>query len=227
MSRRAIFLDWTIPIVLLALFTVPFFTTDIDMRISRHFYVPGVGYPVGAKPVWHWFKYFGAIPPLVVSISALGVFIGSFIGPRMRAMRRGALFLVLAMALGPGLITNDVFKDHWGRPRPRDVVALGGSRDYVPPLVMSPRENGSSFASGHAATAFYLLTPYFLLRRRSRAKAALVFALGLTYGALMGYARVAQGAHFLSDVVWSLGIVYVSALTVYYVLRLHRTTSQA
>ena len=224
-STRSALLDWTIPVVLLAVLTIPFFRTDIDMHIARHFYVPGVGFPTGAKPVWHWFKYFGTIPPLAVAISALGVVIGSFIGPRLRALRRGALFLVLAMAIGPGLITNNVFKDHWGRPRPRDMVEMGGARDYVPPLVMSPPDYGHSFASGHAAAAFYMLTPYFLLRRRSPWKAAGVFVVGLTYGSLMGYARMAQGAHFLSDVLWSLGIVYVCALTVFYVLGLHRRTS--
>jgi membrane-associated PAP2 superfamily phosphatase len=33
---------------------------------------------------------------------------------------------------------------------------------------------------------------------------------------------MAQGAHFLSDVVWSAGFVYLSALAIYYALRLDR-----
>jgi membrane-associated PAP2 superfamily phosphatase len=218
MSRRAVVLDWTIPVVLLALLTIPFFTTNIDMRIARHFYVHGQGFPIGAEPLWRWLKHEGAIPPIVVSFIALIAFIVSYFSAGVRPHRRAALFLVLAMALGPGLIVNDVFKDNWGRPRPRDVIELGGTRDYVPPLVMSPRGNGASFMSGHAATAFYLMTPYFLFRRRSRARAFAFFFGGLAYGALMGYARIAQGAHFLSDIVWSLGIVYLTALTLFYLI---------
>jgi hypothetical protein len=145
MPRRAVVLDWTIPVVLLAVLTIPFFITDIDMRMARHFYVPGQGFPVGAKPLWWWCKHYGVIPAWILTISALGVFIGSFARPRMRGMRRGALFLVLVMGFGPGLIVNDVFKEHWGRPRPHDLVELGGAREYVPPLVKSPKENGGSF----------------------------------------------------------------------------------
>jgi membrane-associated PAP2 superfamily phosphatase len=149
MPRKvAIVLDWVIPVVLLAAVTAVFFRTDLDVRIARHFYVPGEGFPTGAKPLWHWMKHYGTVPPLVIAIAALGVFLGSLFRPRMRPMRRSALFLSLVMLVGPGLIVNDTFKDHWGRPRPRDLVELGGKHEYVPPLVMSPREYGASFCSG-------------------------------------------------------------------------------
>jgi len=43
---------------------------------------------------------------------------------------------------------------------------------------------------------------------------------GLTFGALLGIGRMAAGAHFLSDVVWSALIVYgVAHVLYYYVLR--------
>lgn len=222
MSRasQSAMLDWAIPVLLLVALTIPFFRSDIDVRIARYFYVPGAGFPVGAEPLWLALKHFGVIPAWIVAIGALGVWIGSFVRPRLRPMRRGAIFLVLVMAIGPGLMVNDVFKQHWGRPRPRDLVELGGTRAYVAPLVKSPRENGGSFCSGHAATAFYLLTPYFLLRRRSRRNAAAVLVGGIVYGSMMGYARMAQGAHFLSDILWALGIVYLTGLALYYVLGL-------
>jgi len=225
LSRGRVVLDWAVPVALLVALTIPFFVTDLDVRVARHYYVPGAGFPVGAEPFWRWFKYHGVIPPWIVAIVALFMFVASFLRPRLRRMRRGAVFLVLVMTIGPGLIVNDVFKEHWGRPRPRDLVEFGGTREYVPPLIKSPRENGGSFASGHAATGFFLLAPYFLLRRRSRVKAALVLATGLVYGSLMGYARVVQGAHFVSDVVWALGIVYLTALALFYAMGLHRHRS--
>lgn len=228
MSRdtRAVVLDWGIPTVLLVAMTIPFYRTDMDVRIARHFYVPGEGFPVGAQPLWWWCKHYGVMPGWVLASSALGVFVGSFIRPRLRWWRRRALFLVLVMMLGPGVIVNDVFKEHWGRPRPRDLVELGGTRDYVPPLVKGPRENGGSFCSGHAATAFYLFTPYLFLRRRSRGTAGAVLAAGILYGSLVGYARMAQGAHFLSDIVWSFWIVYLTMLAVFYALGLHRASAE-
>jgi membrane-associated PAP2 superfamily phosphatase len=213
-------LDWTIPVVLLLGLSIPFWTSDLDVRVARSFYVPGAGWPVGAEPLWRFLKHYGVFPAWIVAVGALVVWGGSFARPRLRSMRRDAMFLVLVMAIGPGVLVNDVFKEQWGRPRPRDLVEFGGQREYVAPLIKGPPENGGSFASGHAATGFYLLTPYFLLRRRWPGWALAVFAGGITYGALVGYARMAQGAHFLSDILWALGIVYLTALALFYLLRI-------
>ena len=46
--------------------------------------------------------------------------------------------------------------------------------------------------------------------------------LGLGYGGLMGLGRMIQGAHFFSDVVWAGGFVYLTALSFYYGLGLHK-----
>ena len=220
-ARNAI-LDWTVPVVLLAALTIPFWQSDLDVRVARHFYVPGSGWPLGAEAPWRFLKHYGVIPAWILGVAALGVWVASFLKPALRHARRGALFLVLVMAIGPGVIVNDIYKEQWGRPRPRDLVEFGGTRDYVRPLIKSPREYGGSFASGHAAMGFYLLTPYFLLRRRSRWRAAGAFTGGIVYGALVGFARIVQGAHFLSDVVWAFGIVYLTAVALFYVLRLQQ-----
>lgn len=219
-STRTIFLDWTLPVLLLVALSIPFWTSDLDVRVARHFYVSGVGWPHGAEFPWRFLKHYGVIPAWIVALSALGIWVASYSRPALRHLRRGAIFLVLVMVIGPGVLVNNVFKEQWGRPRPKDLVEFGGRRQYVAPLIKSPREYGGSFASGHAATGFYLLVPYFLLRRRSRWKAAAVFATGIIYGTLMGYARVAQGAHFVSDVLWALGMVYMSAVALFYLLRL-------
>jgi membrane-associated PAP2 superfamily phosphatase len=221
-STRAALLDWLVPAVVLVVATIPFWTGDLDVRIARKFYVAGEGWPVGAEPLWRFLKHYGVIPAWVLAVGALAVWIASFAKTRLRPLRRGAMFLVFVAVLGPGVLVNDVFKEQWGRPRPRDLTEFGGTRDYVEPLVKSPREHGGSFASGHAAMGFYLLAPYFLLRRRSPARAAALLAVGLVYGALVGTARVVQGAHFASDVLWALGIVYFTALAMFYLLRLHR-----
>jgi membrane-associated PAP2 superfamily phosphatase len=213
-------MDWTLPVVLLVALTIPFWTGDLDVRVARHFYVPGEGWPRGAEPLWRSLKHYGVIPAWTVALGALGVWIASYFKPALRHMRRGAMFLVLVMAIGPGVLVNDVFKEQWGRPRPKDLVEFGGERAYVAPLIKSPREYGGSFASGHAATGFYLLIPYFLLRRRSPGKATAVFAGGIIYGSLVGYARIAQGAHFLSDVLWALGLVYLTGVVLFYLLRI-------
>jgi len=41
-------------------------------------------------------------------------------------------------------------------------------------------------------------------------------SLGLAYGILMSLARIVQGGHFLSDALWSLGVVWLTLLGLYY-----------
>ena len=221
-SRRVALFDWVLPVVVLAGLTVPFWTTTLDLSLAEHFYTPGTGWEQGAEEPWRALKHYGVIPAWIIGVGALGAFGASFWKNSARALRRRALYLVLALAIGPGVIVNDVFKENWGRPRPLDVRGLGGDRGYVKPWVKSPKEMGGSFVSGHAAMGFYLLVPYFLVRRRSRAQALAFVMLGLGYGSLVGLARMAQGAHFASDVLWALGLVYLTALALFYALGLHR-----
>jgi membrane-associated PAP2 superfamily phosphatase len=209
--------------VVLVGLTIPFWMTDLDVSIARRFYETGAGWARGGQFPWNALFHYGVIPAWVLAVSALAVLVASFWAARCRPHRRAAIFLVLAMMVGPGLVVNNVFKQHWGRPRPRDLVVFGGDRDYVKPWVKSPRGNGNAFVSGHAATGFYLLVPYFLLRRRSKARAASLVALGVGYGAIIGVARMAQGAHFLSDILWALGFVYLSGLALFYALRLDQS----
>lgn len=126
--------------------------------------------------------------------------------PVMGISGRSALFVVAALALGPGLIVNLILKDHWGRPRPSTIAEFFGPNHYVPPFLISDQcLDNCSFPSGHAAlgfwlVAFALLTPP--VWRRPALWAALVF------GAMVGLVRIAQGGHFLSDVLVS-GMIVV------------------
>jgi membrane-associated PAP2 superfamily phosphatase len=213
-------LQWVIPLILLLGSTAVFWFTDVDRDLAAHFYEPGPGWPLGASQPWAFLKHYGVVPAWVLSLSALFLLLVSFRVRRLARHRKSFLFLVLVMIIGPGLVVNVVFKDHWGRPRPRDLVEFGGAKQFVPVWVKNEASGGNAFPSGHAATAFYLFTPFFLLYRHRNGLAALFLLLGLTYGALMGLARILQGAHFLSDVVWAAGLVYVIGAMLHRLLRI-------
>jgi lipid A 4'-phosphatase len=122
--------------------------------------------------------------------------------PIWRIDGRAAAFLLLALALGPGLIVNTVLKDHWGRARPSQVVEFGGSAEFTPaPLPADQCARNCSFPAGHPAIGFYLGAFAMLARERARRRA--LAATAIVAGAAMGFARMAQGGHFLSDVVFS------------------------
>jgi lipid A 4'-phosphatase len=115
---------------------------------------------------------------------------------------RVALYLLLALALGPGLVVNALLKDHWGRARPSQVEEFGGSRQFTPaPLPADQCARNCSFPAGHPAMGFYLISFALLVPERRRRRAAVAGAVAA--GAVIGLARMAQGGHFLSDVVFS------------------------
>jgi lipid A 4'-phosphatase len=220
--KKRVFLDFLVPIVILLLFTLPFWVTDADIAFSRLFYAQGKGWHYGDAYPWRFLYDYGNIPALVLAGGALLVFCLGFVLPRIAAQRWISLFLVLFLLLGPGLLINTVFKDHWGRPRPADIEAFGGTNTFLPVWVKGEAGHGKSFPSGHASVGFFVFAPFFFLRRKANKKAFLFLSLGILYGLLLGLGRIVQGGHFLSDVLWAGGFTYLTGLILSYVFGFHR-----
>jgi lipid A 4'-phosphatase len=136
----------------------------------------------------------------------------------------GATAAIAALALGPGLLVNLVLKDHWGRPRPSTITQFGGPNTYVPPLVPSDQcLDNCSFSSGHAALGFWMVSLALLAPAPLRPR---LVAMALIFGAFVGFVRIAQGGHFLSDVAFS-GLVVVAICVALHRFMLQRTVSSA
>ncbi|MBV8888680.1 MAG: phosphatase PAP2 family protein [Alphaproteobacteria bacterium] len=181
----------------------------LDLAVSRLFHDQQQGFwladwaPVRAVAA--------AIPWLVwlllVLVVAAALWLGVAGRPLWRFDRNALVFIVVATALGPGILANTVLKDHWGRARPSQIAAFGGSRQFTPaPLPAAQCDRNCAFVSGHAALAFAFVEFAFLLPRRRERRAA--EAAALAFGALVGLGRIAAGAHFLSDVVYAGFLVY-------------------
>jgi membrane-associated phospholipid phosphatase len=110
-----------------------------------------------------------------------------------------------------------VLKDHWGRARPSQIEAFGGTRQFTPaPLPASQCERNCAFVSGHAALAFSVVSFALLLPSGRRRRFAIAAALG--FGGLVGVVRMAAGAHFLSDVVYAGLIVSATSWLLYEII---------
>lgn len=185
-----------------------------DLALAAHFWRPGAGFYLDQRAPVQW--VYQGLPWLIGGIAAslsIGLLM-SLIGrsPEWRALRAPLAFLLLTLALGPGLFANVVFKDHWGRPRPYQLERFGGQMQYVPPGVPSTQcDHNCSFVCGHCAAAFWLIGLTWIDRRRRR----LWLSLGLVLGIGVSIVRIAQGGHFLSDALGALLLVWITDALVY------------
>jgi membrane-associated PAP2 superfamily phosphatase len=220
--RKGILADFLIPLLAAVAATGAIDLAGADLAVQSLFYSPGQGWALGDREPWAFLYHFGNLPPLALGVMGGIAFVASFFSERFRPDRMAALFVVVLLALGPGLIVNTVFKDHWGRPRPADIVQFGGTQTYRSFWHPGSPDQGRSFPSGHAAVGFFLMAPFFVLRRKAPGWARRALLAGILYGLTMGLGRMIQGGHFLTDVIWSGCMVYFTGLFLYYLFRLDR-----
>ncbi len=217
--KRKVAYDFLIPLFILWCLTMAFWFTDADIALQQSFYSADKGWYLGDSNPWKPLYDYGNIPGLLLGAASLILLVLGFANRKALRYRKIALFLVVLLALGPGLITYCIFKDHWGRPRPGQLEIFGGTENFLPLWVKGGPGAGKSFPSGHASIGFYLFAPFFFLRRHAKRWAVFFLALGIGYGLFMGIGRMLQGGHFASDVVWAGGITYLTGLLLFYIFR--------
>jgi lipid A 4'-phosphatase len=174
---------------------------SLDLAVSGWLYTPGQGFTALGSP-WERFCYHSVDVLMIAgNLTLVGLW---FLNRRRRRRgkvallgldgRRLSLMLVL-LALVPGLLVNQVLKEHWGRARPIQVTEFGGDRPFTPAFVYTGA-SGGSFCSGHVAAAAYVAAVARLLA----GPRSLWFALAMLYTLFVGLARMAAGGHFASDV---------------------------
>jgi lipid A 4'-phosphatase len=218
-------------LILLALIgTLPFWWTDLDNRVAALFYHPQALDPWWESGRWLWVLLYQAAPLMagLILLAGLLTYAAAEIWPALRRLRPYAVLFTAATLLGPGLMINGVSKDFWGRPRPHQTVAFGGTQAYVPPLERVPQGDGRSFPCGHSSVGFLLGAFYMVWNRRRPRLARAALLASIVLGTLLGIGRMTAGDHFLSDVIWSAVLAYGIAFVLYYlVLRIPRREAWA
>ena len=114
------------------------------------------------------------------------------------------LFVWTTLFINLILIINLFFKNFWGRARPGDVLELGGKDDFSSWYQISDAcTSNCSFVSGDAAVGFSLIALYLVSNNLKYVYLSIIF------GFILGLIRIAEGGHFLSDVIFSAIIVFL------------------
>ncbi|AWI81261.1 MAG: hypothetical protein CVU19_06040 [Betaproteobacteria bacterium HGW-Betaproteobacteria-13] len=192
---------------------------EIDLRTSAAFYTESSGF-WGERNAFVMALYRGI--PMMSNAIIIGLFIALFAYMFQRglqgARRRIQVgYLITALILGPGLLIDVVLKDHWGRARPAKVTEFGGAATFSPAIIPSDQcGKNCSFVSGHASAGFYFVSLGFLGGVAARRRWTLI---GLGLGGVFGFGRVAQGGHFLSDIVFSFYATWFAAWLAWVIFR--------
>jgi lipid A 4'-phosphatase len=184
---------------------------QFDVDISALFFDPTWGvFTIGGRS---WEQHTREAARALITLVALPAFIAIFgklvLRRRLLLSGRAAIYLVLTLAIGPGLITNTLLKDHWGRARPIDIIEFFGNEPFTPWWdPRGPCPNNCSFIAGEPAGAFWTLAPAAIAPPQWR---LLAYVGAVVFGSGIGLLRIAAGGHFFSDVVFAGVLMYLVA----------------
>jgi membrane-associated PAP2 superfamily phosphatase len=195
--------------------------SDIDRALAALWFNADTGQWLARNSWWaqSLFHHGGRWFTGIVMVSALLLWLASFLMTGARRWRVAAGYVVLAMGLATAVPT--LLKSYTNVACPWDISAYGGTRPYVrlfdprPPDLPQVR----CFPSGHASAGYAFLAFYFIVYGASRRRTGLALGLALGLGLLYGFAQQARGAHFLSHDLWSAMLCWFICLGIYGVLR--------
>lgn len=188
-----------------------FYYFPIDIELSSLFFKKGHGFIYKKYlplVILHNFVYF--------LMTLLCFFLGLVILARFYVLRsfdyklyRKPLYILIACLIGPGIVVNSLIKEYSHRPRPIQTSIFDGDQSYAPAFNFQGTCPGNcSFVSGHASVGFVFFAFSFISRTIKKRLFFLYFASFL--GMFFGLGRIIQGAHYLSDIVFSGVFVYIT-----------------
>ncbi len=223
--HRRLWPAWLLLLACVLLFLV---WPELDLIVTRYFFDPlNQEFPANALP---WVKWVYDDTPVInqwLGLLMLSALLLQWIRPGWPGLRarRSMCAWLLVVCIGLGFMVDWVLKDHFGRPHPYQTHVFTGDQDFVPAFHYRPLcEVNCSFVSGHAAGGFVWMA-WGMWGWRRRRQAWLL--AGVAAGSFIGAARVMQGGHFLSDVVFSGWVIWLSMQAIRAVwLRLRRRRLQ-
>lgn len=209
------YLSCLITLVILVFFAP--WSATIDLTLAHYYYE---NQAFSQLPLWNFIYIYGTWPAWFFTTGACVGLLLSF-QTRFKLWRIPCLYFIMTLLIGSGLIVHATLKDHWGRPRPRQVIEFGGKQVFRPfyqPQLNPSIEPSKSFSCGHCTMGFCFFALALLGRVYSNKKVEILgWGLAFSLGLLLSLARIAQGGHFFSDVLVSGLIMWWTAYLLSYI----------
>ncbi len=177
---------------------------ELDLKLAALFFDPKTGrFLQTANPELIWLREVAMWLVTAMVVVPLLALLLKIVRPRrpLLVSGRAIIFLLTTMALGPGIVVNAGFKEHWNRSRPIDVPQLAGAETFTPWWdARGGCGKNCSFVSGDASGAFWTLAPAALAPPHWRPAA---YAASLVFASGVGLLRMMFGGHFFTDVVFA------------------------
>jgi lipid A 4'-phosphatase len=193
----------------------------LDVEVAEWFFDHEAGkFPLSidydlnlVRRVANWIPFLLLLPPIFAVLRKL-----VFPNAPMAMAPSVVLFLIGSFLIGPGLTSNLLLKENWGRPRPNSVQQFAGTAPFEPWWRPSDAcKRNCSFVSGEASQAFWTVAPASLTPPQMR---PLALGSAVVFGTAVGTLRVVFGRHFVTDILFA-GIITILIVVALYRLLIH------
>ena len=191
-----------------------------DLEVAQVFFdSERAGFPLSVTYEWNLVRQAANWVPFLLLAPAVFALLRKLVFPdqKMPIAPSVVLYLIGSFLIGPGVASNLLLKENWGRPRPNGVQQFAGTADFQPWWRPSDAcKRNCSFVSGEASEAFWTVAPATLAPLQLRS-----FALrgAVIFGTAVGSLRVVFGRHFVSDIVFA-GLITIAIVFALYRLLL-------
>jgi membrane-associated phospholipid phosphatase len=192
----------------------------IDVEIAHWFFDDRAAkFPLAITYEWNLVRRIANWIPLLLLAPVLFALLRKIVLPEssMLIAPSVVVFMLGSFIAGPGLTSNLLLKENWGRPRPNHVHQFAGTANFQPWWHPSDEcTRNCSFVSGEASQAFWVVAPASLAPPQIRPVA---LGAAVVFGTSVGAMRVIFGRHFVSDVVFA-GLITIAIVMGFYRLLL-------
>jgi lipid A 4'-phosphatase len=192
----------------------------IDLEVANLFFDPQKAkFPIAYGYSWNTVRELANWIPFLLLAPAVFALLRKIVFPdtKMLIAPSVVIYLLASFVIGPGLVSNFVLKEHWGRPRPNSVHQFAGDANFQPWWKPGGEcTRNCSFVSGEASQAYWVVAPASLAPPQVR---PIAMGSAVVFGTAVGGMRVIFGRHFVSDVLFA-GIITIAIVMACYRLLL-------